>query len=131
MPPSYDVNYQNVSESYSFEPLPDGDYTVEIKAIEEKVSKNGRPLIKVRYEVDFGTFRGRRIFDQVTIFNGDEPGAGITKHFLHVISEPHEGAFRVTPDNWIGRKLVVKVKIDPKWNNNKVVSRDFAESIPF
>ena len=76
----YKVNYKGVSESG--EPLPEGTYSVRIKKIQETVTKEKqRPMIKIQYQVMGGAYQGRVIFDNIVIFNGDEPGAGMTKHF--------------------------------------------------
>lgn len=127
----YPVNYSNVNESQKFEPLPEGTYPVQIERIEETRTKGGKPMIKVRYVVTSGQHKGRKLFDQVTLFEANEKGAGITKHFLHIIGEPYEGEFEVDPDNWPGRDLQVTVTVDTKFDSNQIKSRELPEEIPF
>ena len=127
---SYKMNYGGVAESGTFEPLPVGAYRVTIDKIEETTTKGaGLPMIKVRYKVSSGKYTGRFIFDNVVLFGKTDKGAGMTKHFLHIIDEPYDGDFDVDPDNWVGKELTVQVKIDEKYNSNKVVARE--GGIPF
>lgn len=126
----YQRDYSKVSESGNFDPVPAGKYTVRIDAIAEKKTKSGHPMVKVRYKIVGGDHMGKNIFDQIVIFPGDQPGAGITKHFLHVIGEPYEGPFTVDPHNWMKRVLDITVTIDPEYNNNKVVKHDVYEDLP-
>lgn len=130
---SYKMNYTGVDESGSFEPLPEGTYVVSIERVEETVTKSsGLPMVKVRYKVlNDGKHRNRIVFDQIVLFGKDDKGAGMTKHFLHVIGEPYDAIFEVNPQNWIGKELLVQLKIDKEYNSNKVVSRDEADQIPF
>lgn len=127
----YEVNYSGVDEAMEFEPLPENVYPVEIEKVEEKQTRNGDPLIRIRYKVVSGKCKNRKLFDQVVLFQGDAKGAGITKHFLHVIGEPYEGEFEIEPDNWIGKQLNVKVIVDSEYNNNKIVAREVFSDIPF
>lgn len=129
---SHMVDYTNVTESQNFEPLPEGEYGVTIEKVVESLTKEtGRPLIKIQYNVVNGKNANRKLFDNIVIFEGDAKGAGITKHFLHVIDEPYEGKFAVNPDNWVGKSLTVKVTIDEQWNSNKIVSREVYSDLPF
>ena len=129
---TYRRNYKGVDES-GFELLPTGNYSVEIAKVQEGKTKDGKKdLIKIRYRVILpADHKGRLIFDQITLLQGDEPGAGITKHFLHVIDEPYDGDFEIIPENWIGKKLNVGVVVDEQYNNNKIKTHDAFEDIPF
>ena len=129
---TYKANYDTVSESGNFEPLPEGNYTVKIEKIQETTTKkSGLPLIKIRYKViDEGKFKNRILFDQITLFEGDAPGAGITKHFLHVIGQPYQGDFEIDPGAWVDAELQVKIVIDKQYDSNKVKSHSEG-GIPF
>ena len=125
----FKVNYSGVVESGNFEPLPAGDYSVVIGRVETVKTLKGDPMVKVRYNVINGEYDGRVLFDNVVIFGGNKPGAGMTKHFLHVIEEQYDGEFEIVPSNWVGKKLNVVLKVDEKYNNNKVTERK--EYMPF
>ena len=115
-------NYGKVKESGMFELLPENDYAVEIARAratdnngELQVTKNGDPMVSVMLEVIEGEYKGRTVWTNIIIFNISDPndppkGAGIAKHFLHVIGEPYEGDFVWDSDNWIGKQLKVTVK---------------------
>lgn len=129
----YELDYKNVAESSGmFEPLPAGEYEVTIKRVEEtQTQETQRPMIKVLYEVMKPVeHAGRNLFDQVVLIEAGGKGAGITKHFLHVIDEPYEGAFTVDPDNWIGKSLKVSVVVTPDGKYNNIKTREAAD-IPF
>lgn len=128
---SYRMNYSQVAETGNFEPLPDGVYSVEIEKYEETETSKGKPMIKVRYRIVSEKHKNRKLFDQIVLFGPEDKGAGMTKHFLHIIGEPHEGEFEVNPENWIGKKLMARIVIDTKYNNNKVVGREVIDDIPF
>lgn len=130
------LNYRDVTEietmgNKTYEPLPEGSYDVEIEQVKEH-DKNGVPLqtrnndpfVKISYIVISGKYKGRRIFDQIFLFPGNVIGAGITKHFLHCIEQPYENDFEVDPFQWLGKKLIVNIVIDKKYNNNKVTKRE-------
>lgn len=127
----YQRDYSKVAESSGRDPVPAGKYIVKIDKIAElKTKESGLPLIKVRYKIAGGEHVGRYIFDQIVLFPDDSPGAGIAKHFLHVIGEPYEGQFSIDPKNWLDRVLDITVKIDEQYNNNKVVRHDQYEDLP-
>ena len=124
------LNYTGVVGSGTFEPLPAGQYLVEIARKEDKTSTNGDPQVRLRLKVMSGEYAGRLIFDQVTLIPGGKPGAGFAKNFLRCIEEPCDGDFEFDSDRWVGKKLIVTVKIDEQYNSNKVESRE-PEGLPF
>ena len=50
-----------------FEPLPEGDYVMAIKTINEVTSKKGDAMIKVAYEIKEGLHAGRLLFDNFLV----------------------------------------------------------------
>lgn len=144
MPFSHDTT--GVEESGNFAPVPENDYVVKIDAVQE-LDKNGRPLksqngnrmVKVRYKIAEGDYKGRKLFDNITFISPGAKGAGISKHFLHVIGEPYEGQFQVAPESWIGKSLKVSVTIDDSYDGkerNKIqghnpVAAEEESDIPF
>lgn len=129
----YSLDYNGVAESTGeFEPLPEGEYEVCIDKVEETQTKQtGRPMIKVLYKVmKPKEHEGRILFDQVVLVEAGAKGAGMTKHFLHVIDEPYEGNFEVDPDHWVGKSLKVSVTVTEDGKYNNVKSRAVAD-LPF
>lgn len=63
------LNLENVETQQSFEPLPAGDYMARIIDSEIKESQSGTSYIKFTWEVMDEKFRGRQVFDNISISN--------------------------------------------------------------
>jgi hypothetical protein len=111
---AYKINTTGVqsSDGSNFEPIPDGQYLVQIVDFKERQTKNGDPMIAAQMEIVDGDHQGRVIFDNIIIPLGPESKAwgimGRTKHFLHCIGEPHEGEIDIDPEAWIGRRVKIE-----------------------
>lgn len=46
----------------SFDPLPDGDYVVELSKLEQKISKTHKPMISISMKVMEGKYKNRLMF---------------------------------------------------------------------
>lgn len=111
---SFDYNATGVKPSDGeYTPLPDGVYDLKIIKAEEKTTKNGDPMVVVDFEVvNNPDFSGKKIkFHNVAFVPRTNPGAGIPVHFLKTIGEPWEGAYKVQPQDWLGKFLKAKVGI--------------------
>ena len=126
----YQRDFSSVSELGDRDLLPADEYVVEISSVREAQTKSNLPLIKIRYRVVRGAYENRNVFDQIVIFPGDQSGAGITKHFLHVIGEQYEGKCIIDPLKWIKKRLTISVIIDKAYNNNKVIRHTLYEDLP-
>lgn len=94
----------------SFEPLPDGTYTLKITKTEETESKRGNLLAKIECEVMNNLeFNGRKVFHNVTFLNPTEKGAGMAIHFLKTISQPWEGKIDIDIPAWVGAQFNAKL----------------------
>ena len=91
-----------VKESGDFSPMPEGEYLLRIKGTEEKINKNGDPMVNVTLVVEEGEYKGRKIWHNVSFPKKDSPGAGMAKHWLHAIGQPYEGKVNVDPSEWAG-----------------------------
>lgn len=113
---------------------PPAVYSLKIKKVydtdkegNQKVTKNGDPMVSVLCEIDdTGPYLGSTVWHNVT-FMVPEPvldkagkptgetrvrkGAGMALHFLKVIGEPWEGDFEYDTDMWAGKLFRAKLKV--------------------
>lgn len=97
----------------TFEPVPVGEYWLEIMEVDPRETRNGDPMINVQFEIRNGQYDGRKVWTNITFFRDHtNKGAGIALHFLHCIGEPHTGQFKVDIMNWVGKKTRAKLDIE-------------------
>ena len=102
----FKANFNGVEEAGDFSPVPDGTYALRVLETEEAKTRNGDPMVKVTLEVtSHGLYSGKKVFHNVTFFKPGAPGAGFSKHWLHVIGQPYEGEVSVQPIRWRGARL--------------------------
>jgi len=105
-------DYTGVQESGDFTPAPPGDYTLKIVEAEEAKTRNGDPMVKVKLQIADGQFKGKNVWHNVAFLPKDSPGAGISKHWLKVIGQPHDGPVIVRPGAWIGARLGAGLNVE-------------------
>jgi len=106
----YSTNMQDVEEGGNFELLPEGSYIFSIDQVEDKVTKNGDPMVSITLVVAKGDHAGRKVWDNIIFPELNSPAIrikGRTKHFLHCINEPFEGKIEGNSDMWIGKAVSV------------------------
>lgn len=110
-----DTSTPNKNEGFMVAP---GYYNVAIVSFEEKWTAKQDAMLRLTCLIDDkgNPFNGRKIFHNVTFIEPGKPGSGMTIHFLKTIGEPHEGEFEVSPENWIGKRMYVKME-NTKYNN--------------
>lgn len=134
------VDSRGVKPSQFSDPVPNGDYVLQIVKTEESTSRKGSPMVKVTCAVDAPPeFTGAVIYHYVTFVEKGQPGAGIALHFLKCIGEPFEESetLEVDPKNWEMKKFKAKVIQEPyktpdgkEGVSNKIRSI-FPDEIPF
>lgn len=119
--------------------IPDGEYTLEVKKVKEGKSKNQDYQITCDLEVVEGDHKGFPVkFHRVTFIPATKnpKAAGMSLNFLKTLGQPHDGTFRIEPDNWVGKKFQAYLE-QSEWNGFKSMKvKWFApvvseESIPF
>ncbi len=60
------INLSDVPDT-GFDPIPPGDYTVEMLTFERKTSKSGNPYLNCEYVVLTGEYAGRKLFDMISL----------------------------------------------------------------
>jgi hypothetical protein len=103
--------------------IPEAKYNLRIVSAVEKTSKKGDPMVAVDYEVMDGPFAGRLLKYHYVVFFRDKEvsGAGLAKHYLKVIGQPHEKKVLVDCREWLGKCLVGKVVHEK--NNDGIYAR--------
>lgn len=112
----FGYNSTGVKPSQFTDPVPNGDYILQIIKAEETQSKKGAPMVKLTVVVDSPSeYAGATMFHYVTFFEKGEPGAGIALHFLKCIGQPHEesDSLEVEPKDWEMKKFKAKVIQEP------------------
>ena len=77
-------------------------------------TKNNDPMVNILCEVidDTEEFNGERVFHTVTFLPANNPGAGMSVHFLKTIGQPWEGNVQVDSSKWVGAKFMGYVITD-------------------
>lgn len=116
------VNLADV-EVREFEPLPRGRYTAVLNKFEFTEDASGEDLLKVQWKVTEGEYQDRVIFDQYSLvstalwsFKRDMAVLGVDSDLLN--------AKAIDPEEVIAQAMnaeaLISVKVDTKYNNNKV-----------
>ena len=66
----------------NYDPIPAGDYTLKALEAEEKETKAGGLMIKVKFEVVSGEYAGRWIWDNFNVVNASEKAQNIGRQQL-------------------------------------------------
>ena len=106
-------NFSDVKETGDFSPVPEGTYGLKIISTKEGQSGNGDPQVNVELEIFSPTkYIGKKVFHRITFIEPGQPGAGFSKHWLHVIGQPYEGEVVVRPEQWRGARLESDLTIE-------------------
>lgn len=108
-----DDGIESPSSGKDFEPVPVGDYVLEVMDVDPRETRNGDPMVNVQFEIRNGRHDGRKVWTNITFFKDHtNKGAGIALHFLHCIGEPYQGKFKVDIMNWIGKRTKARLEIE-------------------
>lgn len=107
------INTTGVSESSGFQICPKGEHVFEIIEVGEAQTKNFDPMAKLVLVVKEGEHANKKVWDNIIIPHENSPAIkilGRTKHFLHCIGEPYEGALDYDTARWLYK--TVKANVD-------------------
>jgi hypothetical protein len=110
------ADMNGVQEGGKFERIPDGDYYSRITEVKDKVTANGDPMASITLTITEGKFEGRKMWDNIIFPHSESPAIkilGRSKHFLHAIGEPYEGAIEYDTDNWKFKDVIINVGFEP------------------
>lgn len=113
-----EANFTGVIEQGNFAPIPAGEYELRISNVVDKRTKNKDYMAVVEFEVIEGFYKGRKLWHNVVFLPPDNKGAGIAKHFLHVIGEPYQGdRVEFDTERWFNKKVKANVSVESsEWN---------------
>lgn len=100
-------------ESGSFAPLPEGNYRIRVRSADKAVSKNGRDMLALQFDVSGHT----QILYHYIVFMDDRPEITnrMLTQFFDAFPQIPEGDFNMS--NWIGKVGACKVKHE-EYNGN-------------
>lgn len=101
------LDFSNVTGG-NFEPIPAGDYVLEIENIEERVSKAGNDMLNITFNVAEGEYEGRKIFEFYVL---SEKALWKLKDLLIALGIDAEGQVDISIDDLEGEMLIGNVEI--------------------
>lgn len=118
------VNFTDVEGQKEFKPVPPSKKNVIVSDFQTGVvtgenSKNqGAPKLSIEFTVQDpdGEYDNRRIWDTFTVADAS---MWKLKAFLTALGEDTDGELDVTPDEYVGRELVVRLGIQNARKNNE------------
>ncbi len=119
--------YDGTGVQTGYTPAPAEPYWLEVVDATDKdkdglplsTKKEDLPMVKCKLKVAEGQYAGKSFLHWVTFLPKERDGAGMALNFLKHIGEPYEGQFVVTPENWIGKKVRAKLKIEEGFDGVK------------
>lgn len=122
----------------SFEPLPDGEYSVVVDKAESTTSKKGDPQVKIVYKVTEGPHQNRLLWQYMTFIPGNGTGLAINFRQLDVLGATplleQGGSLAQVAGFLLGKTAVVKVAQrtsgDKVYNDIKDVKKGSSTSGP-
>lgn len=80
---NFDVSEVDMSTvGGNYDPIPEGDYTLKALDAEEKETSTGGTMIKVKFEVVSGEFKGRWLWNNFNVVNKSEKAQAIGRQQL-------------------------------------------------
>jgi hypothetical protein len=96
----------------SFEPLPVGVYGVEIESTDVADTKSGNgKALKITYAVVDGQFAGRKLFENINISHSNPQAEQIGRKTLSSLCRAIDLNSPDDSDEFIGRRLRVRIKV--------------------
>lgn len=94
----------------TYTPLPEGEYNLVIEKAEEKDSKNGDPMLSLKFKVDGGQYDGRFLFETVMLSHSNPKVVEMGQRKLHSIMLLTGVTAPKDASDFVGRTLTTKVK---------------------
>ena len=95
----------------TYTPLPEGDYDLLIEKAEEKNSKNGDPMLSLKFEVEGGEYAGRFLFETVMLDHSNPVVVEMGQRKLHGIMLLTGVTAPKDASDFVGKTLTAKVKV--------------------
>ena len=96
-------NFDEAGDVRDFEPLPDGQYQVELADIALDQTRKGDPMWKLKFAVVDGPHAGRFVFDNLIFSKAAAPRV---KLICSALGLDTSGEIDLTPELLLGRRAV-------------------------
>jgi hypothetical protein len=97
-----------------FEPIPEGDYLVEIEEVKEKESNSGNQMLQMKFNVVEGEYEGRKIFDNYVL---TQKALWKLKNLFVALEKDVSGIAEFDPKDLEGMKFLATVTIEEYQGN--------------
>lgn len=104
---SIKLDFSNVTGG-SFEPIPAGDYVMEIEEVEDQVSKAGNEMLNITFNVAEGEYEGRKIFEFYVL---TEKALWKLKDLLVALGIDADGTVSLDSQDLVGEMFIANVDI--------------------
>lgn len=101
------LDFSNVTGG-GFEPVPAGDYLVEIEKVEEKTSKAGNAMLNFTFNIVDGEYEGRKIFDLYVL---TEKALWKLQDLFSALGRDVSGMVSFHPEDLIGETFIANLMI--------------------
>lgn len=102
------LDFSNVTGG-SFEPVPAGDYLLEIEKVENKVSKAGNDMLNITFNIVEGEYEGRKIFDLYVL---TEKALWKLKDLFAALEYDVDGTVEFDPQDLVGRIFTGAITVE-------------------
>lgn len=103
------LDFSNITGG-DFEPIPAGDYTLEIEEVKEQVSKAGNQMLNITFSViDEGEYKGRKIFEHYVL---TEKALWRLKELFIALGKDVDGVVAFDPQELVGEIFIGNVIIE-------------------
>lgn len=103
------LDFSNITGG-GFEPIPAGDYTLEIEEVKEQVSKAGNQMLNITFSViDEGEYKGRKIFEHYVL---TEKALWRLKELFIALGKDVDGVVAFNPQELVGEIFIGNVIIE-------------------
>lgn len=118
------LDLTNVEDSNNFELLPNGNYNLIADSAEESESKSGNRMLKMKFKVTDGEYRGRVLFENL-VLSGNETAVKISMQKIKTLLKLNNKSV-VLNDLYelVGLEVgsVVKTQISEQYGDKNVIS---------
>lgn len=104
---SIKLDFSNVTGG-NFDPIPAGDYVVEVEKVENRTAKSGNEMLSLTFNVMEGEYEGRKIFDLYVL---TEKALWKLKDLLVAVGVDTEGMVDLDVDDLVGEVFAAKIEI--------------------
>ena len=101
------LDFSNVTGG-NYEPIPTGDYVVEIEKVENRTAKSGNAMLNITFNVMEGEHEGRKVFDFYVL---TEKALWKLKDLLVAVGVDTEGMVDLDAEDLVGEVFVANIEI--------------------